>query len=677
MAPLPLDPSATEPPRRGAITWRSLLLGTIGVAAICTITPYNDYVINNSFFTGSYIPPALVLALVLVVVANGLLHRWWPRVALSRGEMGVITAMLLVSCAVPGQGLMRNLVPLPVAFFNLGRGNDQIWQAFINLGLPEWLFPVADVESGRGNEVVLDFYSRTPEGGSIPWSAWVVPLLGWGAFAACMFTALIALATLLRQQWAVNERLPFPLAQVGIMLIEPPAAGRAFNRLMSNKSFWIATASVFVLQGMGAMYRYQPTYFPDLSFTYDLTKTLSEEPWRHLMHEVKRSTLYFTFVGITYFIQSRVGFSLWAIFLIEQVILMSVRSTGADMPNAVWDDQHLGACVVFLLATIWIGRRHWATVVRQAVGLRTAAVPGEPSYATRARVLLLAIAGMIAWLLMIGVSPAFAVALVGLILAAHIIVARIVAETGLPFIRVMVTSAQVTSNFAPSLLTNRDVFAGGLSSYFGPIASRESVLPHALHGLQIAAGDDTTPRQRRGVIAAMVWALLVAFSVSAVASLWCYYTYALPLSVNANVMENHWGAVELPRQYIANGLVDHAREAYPPKSHNVPLHVGTGAVVTGVLQWGALRFAGWPFMPVAYLVSHTWYVRLAWWSILLGWTAKVLILRFGGAGLYQTMKPVFVGLIVGEALAAGFWLLVALVLVWTGYGYQVVQFLPQ
>ena len=670
-----VDAAQAERSRR-AVTWRSLLIGTVGVAAICAATPYNDYVINNSFLTGNFFPPGLVLALLLLIGGNGLVSRLMARHALSRGEMGLITAMLLVGCSVPGQGLMRMLVPLPVAVFHLGATDKPYRDAFAALGLPGWLFPVPDMASGASSDVVVDFYGRTPDGGAIPWGAWVVPLMAWGAFVACLYAALLSLAALLRQQWAVNERLPFPLAQLGVMLIEPPTPGRAFNRLLGGRLFWLSAVSVFVLQGLVALHVYQPRYFPDLSFTFDLSKQLTEEPWRHLDGSVKRATLYFTFVGITYFIQSRVAFSLWAILVVEQLIAMLARNGGSDISGQAWEDQHLGACAVFLAGTLWVGRRHWATVARQVVGLGGQA-PGEPSYAGRGRAFVVATLGMVTWLVLVGVSPWFAVVIVGFILAVHVIIARIVAETGLPFMRIVASLPQVTSNAAPSLLSGRDMFFNGVSNYFGPVGSRESLLPHALHGAQVAQGDDESPARRRGVMAAMVWALAVAFVVSAVASLWCYYTYTLPLNRGATQLVNHWGVSQGPQLYVTKPLVSHAEGRYPPQAHDRALHMGAGAAITGVLQVGALRYAGWPLMPVAYLVSHTWYMRLAWWSILLGWAAKVLILRFGGASLFQQLKPVFVGLIVGEAMATGFWLLVAVALVWTGNDYEVVQFLPQ
>ena len=38
------------------------------------------------------------------------------------------------------------------------------------------------------------------------------------------------------------------------------------------------------------------------------------------------------------------------------------------------------------------------------------------------------------------------------------------------------------------------------------------------------------------------------------------------------------------------------------------------------------------------------------WSFLLGWLIKVLVVRFGGGRVYNNLKPLFIGLIIGDLL---------------------------
>src|SRR5687768_6570853 len=97
-------------PQRRAITWRSVIFGLLISVGIVTLTPYNDYVVNNSFLVGSYFPPIVALGmLALVLLVNGPLHRYAPRLALAPGELAIVMAMALISCSIPSQGLMRQL----------------------------------------------------------------------------------------------------------------------------------------------------------------------------------------------------------------------------------------------------------------------------------------------------------------------------------------------------------------------------------------------------------------------------------------------------------------------------------------------------------------------------------------------------------------------------------------
>ena len=52
-----------------------------------------------------------------------------------------------------------------------------------------------------------------------------------------------------------------------------------------------------------------------------------------------------------------------------------------------------------------------------------------------------------------------------------------------------------------------------------------------------------------------------------------------------------------------------------------------------------------------------------------------MIIRFGGATLFDKARPFFVGIIFGEALAAGIWLMVNILVVMHGGESQSVKFL--
>jgi hypothetical protein len=675
--PLPLP----APPR--SITWRSVLLGSAAVCLVSLLGPYNDYVVANSFLVGSYFPPVLAgLFFVLVILVNGPLHWLRPRWALSAGELAIVMVMLLVACSIPGQGLMRNFMPTPAAPFYHGNFDDRFWQAFVDMQLPAWLFPVEDIEEGRQSTVIAFMYARVPADTPIPWSAWIVPLLGWGVFIFGMFATLVALASLLRYQWAVNERLPFPLVQLKLALIEPPQPGRVLNRLFSSWAFWIGLAAVFAIQSMVGLHAYFPRTVPEFPTSFDLQGVLSNEPWVYLHHSVKAATIYFTFIWVAYFIQSRVSFSLWAIFLIERLISMHVQTYGGDISVRAWRDQHLGAAVAFLIGVMWIGRHHWMAIFRQCLGR---ARPGEQTgeYGSYRLMLFIAVAGvaiMLLWLILLGVQPWVASLIVSFILLGHLVITRVVAETGLPFMRMYATASQVMDSLPPQAFNSKDVFFSGVFTLnAGAYVTRESLTTFAMHGMSVnESASNPTPRQRWGVLGLIAAALVLGFVMSSISSLWCYYNYSTALPADSpHAMLNHGGMDVWPRVEVNNRVVQHQDGRFPPTPHNVWGHMLAGAGITGLLQAAAWRWTWWPFMPVGYLLAPTWYLEVSWFSIFLGWLAKVLILKYGGAVLFQQARPLFVGIIFGEALAMGAWLLITLYLASQGYEYHVMTFLPQ
>ena len=89
-------------------------------------------------------------------------------------------------------------------------------------------------------------------------------------------------------------------------------------------------------------------------------------------------------------------------------------------------------------------------------------------------------------------------------------------------------------------------------------------------------------------------------------------------------------------------------------------HFGFGSLLAGGLMVGRVLWAGWPFHPIGLVLMSSGPMQIFWFSIFVGWGAKRLLLRYGGAGAFQQARPFFIGLIVGETLAAGVWMFIGL-----------------
>jgi len=661
-----------RPPRR--VTARAVGIGLLVGLLIAVVTPYNDYVVNNSFIVGSYFPPIIAVGIAaIVLLINAPLHRFAPRLALAPGELAVILAIGLMACALPSQGLFREFMPLPVAPFNQTGQNPEFRTLFEKMSLPSWLFAVKDIHTGDRERVVTAFYGRLQPGERLPWDQWVRPLIGWGVFAFGAMAALVSVAVLLRHQWTVNERLPFPIAQLELMLIAPPEPGRALNEVFRSKGFWIALLLVLTVESSSALHHYLPTQVPAIPFQYDFRSIFSDEPWSRLPGWLKSNTIYFTLLGLAYFTQTRVSFSLWGTAVLLAVMRWLIDPTAAYLPDAAFNDQQLGAAFAFIGGVIWIGRRQWKEIACSFIG-RGKPARGEK---TAAVVLACAIALMIAWLLVVGCSVGVTLIIVVMILMAHVITARVVAETGLAFVRVHVGMDQIITALPPSLMSTKSAYLYGASHYTYMQSARESATVFTMHGLNVvdAAEPSPPPRNIAGILSGT---MAIAAIACVLASLWCYYHYAQSLDpTDTTGLINHYGVQNWPKTFLVDFPTQVQRGVYAAKAYNPWYQIGAGIVVMILLQAMTWRFTAWPFLPVGYLMCTSWYMYSAWLSIFLGWIAKVIILRVGGAKLFNDLKPVFIGLIFGEAMATALWLIVTLILAFSGREFYVVRFLPQ
>ena len=74
-----------------------------------------------------------------------------------------------------------------------------------------------------------------------------------------------------------------------------------------------------------------------------------------------------------------------------------------------------------------------------------------------------------------------------------------------------------------------------------------------------------------------------------------------------------------------------------------------------------MRSAFCPFHPAGYLISgeQSTMGRL-WFSIFIAWSLKNILLKVGGIRLYRRLFPLFLGLILGEFIVGGAWVLIRL-----------------
>jgi hypothetical protein len=92
--------------------------------------------------------------------------------------------------------------------------------------------------------------------------------------------------------------------------------------------------------------------------------------------------------------------------------------------------------------------------------------------------------------------------------------------------------------------------------------------------------------------------------------------------------------------------------------------IGAGAMV--VLTFARHAFVGWPINPVGLPIATVRWTQRLWFSVLLAWVFKTRVLKYGGPKLYIKLRPVFLGLILGQYSGAAFWIIIDAVTGTTG-----------
>ena len=119
---------------------------------------------------------------------------------------------------------------------------------------------------------------------------------------------------------------------------------------------------------------------------------------------------------------------------------------------------------------------------------------------------------------------------------------------------------------------------------------------------------------------------------------------------------NHWffvGGPQYPYDFMGKAMRN-------PSGPDVDswLFAGIGAGAMAVLTVLHHRFPWWPLHPMGLPLSTIMMTDYMWFSILLAWVVKRLVLAYGGPRLYRKTRLFFLGLILGQFLACGIWIVI-------------------
>ena len=621
--------------RSSPFSLRGLLIGTALSLAIGLLAPYG--IVFNYFWIGfnPSSPGALFFLFVLAFIVNSIVGLIGRRFELARADLVLIYCMLLMAVTVPTWGLMFFLIGTMVYPFYYATPENNYADLFYDY-IPAWMVP-------QDYQAIKDYYEGLPQGASIPWAVWVEPMGWWLALIVAMSFMLICMSAILHRQWSVHERLTYPMVQLPQNMIEKGEDARVAP-FFKNKMMWFGFAVPFILLSLNALNHYWPTvpdYNPRGRFSM-FNQTL------HLP-----IALNLAWVGFFYLVNLEITFSIWFFYVFSKVEegVFSILGIASTEQLSVYEfsqpadltHQATGAVIVLVVFGLWTARVHLKEVIRKLWDPHGGVDDSEEllRYRTALWGFIASLIFVGAWLWRSGVPIAVVPVLIVVSLIFFILVARVVATGGVATARSPIVPAYfIISGLGTSILGAKGLVALNFT-FIWQGESRTSPMVAASNGLKLA---ELIPGPKTRLFWGLMLALLCSLLGAAYMTLKLAYTYG---AINLSLI-NWAGAHGWPK-------ISSTIQNMPDANMRGWLFRGIGGLVEGLLIWAQHRWFWWPFHPVGFAISVGWLTSQIWFSALIAWVLKAVIVRFGGVNLFQNMKPFFLGLILGEVSVSGFW----------------------
>ncbi len=638
---------AVEVPAQG-LSLRAVLIGVVLAAIACCVVSWAELVIKEIQIAICQFAPAAIGLLLVAVLANRVIRLISRRLSLNSAEIMIVYAMILVAALTTSRGLMEKWLPGLVGV-NYYSTPENGWVDVLYPYIPSWLVPF-DVRGAEKQEVSRLFYEGLGAGEKIPWRAWLTPILSWLIVIAAIFYLYFSLATILRKQWVDHEKLTFPLTNLPIELARE-AAGR--GTFFANKLTWIGfalPAFVFTLNGLHGLY---PT-IPMIPVKYELHPHFRAmgRPWKDIHYTVAFCSM--AAVGFSYFLPAQLLFSLWFFFVlsrVQDIVFSAFGATPQAMPlypcKVPHGYQAAGAYVVLTVYLVKAAIPHLRQVVRKAW-------TGDPtiddskellSFRAAAGGLVLAFVVAVVWCMYSGMTWWMALIEIGVyVFVVSLIMARSVNEGGLLMTEASFRPVDLVRMFVPLSSVGKSNLAS--LGFFDAVFTRDlrgCLLSTFLDEMKIA---EQVRLNGRALFGAVAVALVVGIGVSGFLALWLPY---------------HIGGVGM-YGYVYRSQPLHAFRFHVPAmmatqqfQPALPIYFSIGTLVTIGLSVMRARYWWWPLFPLGYALWGSWTMIVFWFPIFIAWLIKTALVRYGGMKLYATLRPLFLGLILGEFFMAVFW----------------------
>ena len=498
---------------------------------------------------------------------------------------------------------------------------------------------------GSGNPQSLDsFFEPLPDGAGGESSPFDLAQSALGnslplvIFGIMLMLGIVAITA---KQWTHNERLQHPLVQIPNSLSE--------GKLLRNKPFLITLAVVllFWFYQISASYEWHPLpmiqtnpmiQMPDFHKLFGLdapggyATTIMEKNWNSI-------SIFPFAIGIAFLLAIDVGFSVWGGFFFGVMITGWLYTFGIDVDFP----KHGrlaggGATMAMALVILYLGRFHYWRLLKAAVLLRPGA--NDPLGVWGVRVFLMGAIGAILVMTMYFGSFWSAVLAILLMTSFLLVIGRVIAESGLAAFQAAQTLSTVSVSMGfPLILPINGMLALLWMSSVMVEDTRANLTGYAVQGAAMAERAKHPPR----LVFTIATVVAVCAAIIAVgAQLISVWTGEAGEIKAANMrLPNVYSAVQNPS---SGGFLGSTIEQSS---------IAVGAILVFAVVGLRRIWYACPLHPIGLVVATSFPIFIIWGSLAIGWLAKIIVLRYGGAQLYKNLKPVAIGLILGDVLGFG------------------------
>ena len=219
-------------------------------------------------------------------------------------------------------------------------------------------------------------------------------------------------------------------------------------------------------------------------------------------------------------------------------------------------------------------------------------------------------------------------------------VARFRAEMGVPLHDFHFTGPDqmLPSIFSPRRLGYRNVTIMSMLGFFN-FTYRAHPQPHQIEGYALLH----RAKLHHGLLFPAVMTALV---VGVVSFFWIYL----------HIAYQHGGSsLERFAHVVYTRLANWLTSPSDDLNYSGLAAIGTGFGAVIWFNFMRQRFLWWKLHPAGYAISNSLDINHFWFSILVGFFLKWLLIKYGGIKKYQQARPFFLGLILGEYTIGSLW----------------------